>query len=187
MGQLYPGMVGRQFDYREKTLFDFHEGQMRGDDLIHNGGWYNKLGEKIGWGDLSNEDFLTIRAGVEPGECFIILSEADSFWNFVTNIGPIGSMCTTKPTVNFPGIEYVKEHARYVITSNGVFGIDDFPIKEPSYISKPWRGRGRTDVNDEIQVEIVRVNRKDFDLKFQVPPSLWITIHVDKDTSNRIG
>jgi len=175
LGQFYQGMFGRQFDYKEQTLFNFHEGQMRGDDLVHNGGWYNRFGEKIGWGDLSHVDFHTIQAGIEPGECFIILSEGDSFWNFVRQIGLIGSMCTTAPTANAPGMEYVKAHAMYVITSDGFYIVEDHPSKRTSFISKPWRGRGRTDVDETVNVEFSFVNRDDFDLVFQVsfaPPSL---------------
>jgi len=36
--------------------FGICNGQMRSCDFVHNGGWYNKSGEKIGWGDLSPSD-----------------------------------------------------------------------------------------------------------------------------------
>lgn len=33
-------------------LLQLREGQMRtGDSTVHNGGWYNTCGDKIGWGD----------------------------------------------------------------------------------------------------------------------------------------
>lgn len=36
--------------------FGLKVGAVRGKDLVHNGGWYNGVGEKIGWGDLAVED-----------------------------------------------------------------------------------------------------------------------------------
>ena len=98
-------------------------GQMRGDDFVHNGGWYNAEGEKIGWGDLSKEDLERIvkhMAG-ELTEVFVVMGEHDSFWPFVTSLGPLGALCETDATEKNPGLDYVAEKARYVITGNGIF------------------------------------------------------------------
>lgn len=121
MAQLTKGMFSHEFDRRNASTFaGLGCGQMRGLDFIHNGGWYNKAGEKLGWGDLSPDDFRRILQELEEGELFIILYERDSFWNFVThNPGIIGSMCTTKPTAEAPGVDFVAEKCAYIIAARG--------------------------------------------------------------------
>jgi hypothetical protein len=99
---------------------------MRGRDFVHNNGWYNKVGEKLGWGDLSPEDFRKISLELEKGELFIILSESDSFWNFVTQPGIIGSMAAVKPTEDAPGVDYVAEKARYIIQNGQLYSVDRY-------------------------------------------------------------
>lgn len=127
MAQLTRGMYGNEFN-RTGTVFGLRCGQMRyrPDKITHNSGWYNKLGEKLGWGDLGASDFKRIAKELEDGELFIILGESDSFWNFVTQIGPIGSMLKTTPTIEAPGIDYVASHARFVIAQGKLYFVDDF-------------------------------------------------------------
>lgn len=129
--RLTKGMYGSEFNLKS-DLFGLACGQMRcGGKLTHNSGWYNKSGEKLGWGDLSVADFARIRDGLEEGELFIILCEGDSFWNFVKhNPGIIGSMCKTAPTADAPGVEYVAEHAAYIIST-----------KEVCYVAHKWDTR----------------------------------------------
>jgi hypothetical protein len=134
MAQLTKGLYGHQFE-RASNLFGLSCGQIRGKDFVHNGGWYNKLGEKLGWGDLSTDDFFRIRRELEEGEMFIILDESDSFWNFVTRPGLLGHNAVTKPDVEAPGVDYVAAHARYIITKLpengfGMYVVDDYPRKE---------------------------------------------------------
>ena len=75
---------------------------------------------------------------VTEGELFIILGESDSFWNFVTRPGLIGSMAQTKPTVEAPGVDYVAEHAMYVIARNQLHRIDHYgDSKEETW---EWHG-----------------------------------------------
>ena len=73
--------------------FGLHAGQIRSvnysncrecgidEKLVHNGGWYNREGEKIGWGDLSLGDMENVRRHLEPKGAFIVLSETDSSEN----------------------------------------------------------------------------------------------------------
>lgn len=126
MAQLTKGMYGSEFGRTpESALFGIRCGQIRGHDFVHNGGWYNRTGEKLGWGDLSLADFTNIAKHLEKGELFIILAESDSFWNFVThNPGVIGSMCTTKPDASAPGVDYVAEKAMYVIGPMELYIVD---------------------------------------------------------------
>lgn len=125
MGRLIKGMYDTEFR-STGTLFGLHCCQMRGgpNGVTHNSGWYNRQGEKLGWGDLDANDFQRISRELQDGEFFVILSESDSFWNFVTRLGAIGSMCETRPDVNAPGPDYVAEKALYVIVPGAVYVVD---------------------------------------------------------------
>lgn len=129
MAQLTKGMYGSQFE-RASRLFGLSCGQIRGKDFVHNGGWYNKAGEKLGWGDLAVEDFQKIRRELEEGEMFIILGEQDSFWNFTTTPGLLGHNWGTKPTIEAPGVDYVAAKARFIITKDGYHFVDDHSRKD---------------------------------------------------------
>lgn len=118
--QLTKGMYGNQFN-RASRLFGISCGQMHVGEIVHNGGWYNKDGEKLGWGDLSREDLDRIAAGLDEGEVFVILGEQESFWKFVSHVGSIGSMSVVKPDETAPGKAYVAEHAWYVIEKGKVW------------------------------------------------------------------
>ncbi len=112
---LAKGMYGHEFD-RTGNQFGLRCGQMRRNDLVHNGGWYNKEGEKLGWGDLSEADLITIRDGLEESDVFIILSEMDSYWNFPVQAKQEG-------TSEAPGKKYVAEHAKFYITKGTIHSV----------------------------------------------------------------
>ncbi|MBX4204947.1 MAG: hypothetical protein KW788_02010 [Candidatus Doudnabacteria bacterium] len=124
--QLTKGMYGHQFRNASR-MYGLSCGQMRGDDMVHNGGWYNAAGEKLGWGDLSRQDFERISSEIEEGEIFVVLYEGDAFWKFVThNPGIIGSMCKTRPDAEAPGVDYVAQKAAWIITRGKVFHVSDY-------------------------------------------------------------
>lgn len=137
MAQLIKGMYGHEF-HNESTLFGIRCGQMRADDFVHNGGWYNKLGERLGFGDLSHDDFRKISEELNKDELFIVLGESDSFWNFVDhNPGLIGSMCGVKPTAEAPGVDYIADKCAYIIGKNQLFFVDRYGTRtEESF----WSG-----------------------------------------------
>jgi len=93
--------------------------------IIHNGGWYNHAGEKIGWGDLTTDEFRKVAAEIEEGEIFIVLGERASFWNFVVQPAVIGSLCDAQPEEKDPGLEYVAKHARFAIMKDRICRIAD--------------------------------------------------------------
>lgn len=98
-------------------------GAIRSRDLVHNGGWYNTLGEKIGWGDLSEDDFVNIQAALGEGELFVVIPEYASFWKFVTHIGMTGDFCKTTKEEKNPGQDYIIEHLTYLISKEKVYRI----------------------------------------------------------------
>ena len=111
-----------------KRLMGLTCGQMRSkEDVAHNGGWYNKAGEKLGWGDLAHADIPKIQKELEEGELFIVLGEHESFWDFVDfNPGIIGAMCHTKPTAEAPGPDYVAEKCRWIFTRTAGYWINEY-------------------------------------------------------------
>ncbi len=122
MTQLYINMFDRKNGSQFAGLIN---GLVRKDDFIHNGGWYNKKGEKLGWGDLSVDDFRKISSNLVGSDLFIILNENAAFWNFVThNPGFTGAMCTVNPDAESPGFEYVAEKCIYVIAKYRFYFVD---------------------------------------------------------------
>ena len=127
---LTKGMYGSESNNNPIPYFNLRCGQMRWNDLVHNGGWYNKKGEKLGWGDISADDLIHLSNTLPEWEEFYILPERASFWNFVNAIGTIGSACTTAPTIDAPGIEYAKENCRWVISRGTIIlEVDDYVNK----------------------------------------------------------
>ncbi|MDP1689645.1 MAG: hypothetical protein Q8L52_00330 [bacterium] len=114
--RLTKGVYGHQFN-RANNLFGIRCGQIRSHEFVHNGGWYNQQGEKLGWGDLTAADLQRISRELQDGELFVILPESASFWKFVEkeSAGPIGSMCATTSDEQAPGIDYVAAECSYII------------------------------------------------------------------------
>lgn len=130
-------IFGSEFGPWTPNTFGLHSGQMRSlRKMAHNGSWYNQDGVRVGWGDLSADDFLRIQAALETGESFFVLPES-SFWRFVTNIGPTGATSTVNPIIDYPGMDYIKENFRYLITRDGFFY-----NKAASYLPGPMTVHG---------------------------------------------
>lgn len=135
---LTKAMFGSEFSPRSPK-FGIQSGQMRsgyGDDLkgkwTHNSGWYNRLGEKLGWGDLSAADFKRIQEEIEEGDFFVVLCESDSFWAFVKNPRPtFGWDQDTERTADNPGVDYIVEKAMWVVEKGHIYSVG--PKKEPPY------------------------------------------------------
>jgi len=135
--RLIPGMYGEEFNAK-RGLFDLHCGQMSGGGFGHNSGWYNVLGEKIGWGDLDKDDMRNIMDGLEDGEMFITMGEQDSFWAFTEKAGGFGWLNKQKPTEQKPGLDYVIGHCRYIIVKGHVFRRAEYGKKEPYEYYGVW-------------------------------------------------
>lgn len=91
----------------KKTPFGFLNNQMRLDSIIHNAGWFNIKGERIGCGDLSLKDLQTIAKSIPAGEIFIALNEADSGWNIPSELNH-----------SEPGFHYVINNAVWIVAKS---------------------------------------------------------------------
>lgn len=105
--QLTPEM----FDNKEHFGLTSSQMRSRDDKLAHNGGWYNRDAVKLGWGDLSVQDFVRIAAELPDGELFIVLDETSSHWKFVEGLD-LDELS--------PGQKYIADHCMYII-SHGRF------------------------------------------------------------------
>lgn len=52
---------------------------MKARKVSHNGRWYNKQGEYLGWGDLDSADLKSILQGMPEDEVFYVLPESAMF------------------------------------------------------------------------------------------------------------
>lgn len=107
-------------------LFGLRYEQMRlfEETVAKNAGWYNRQGEKLGFGDLSSSDFRRISNELIDDELFIVMYEHDSFWDFQENFRKLqdsGRSTNGYPWMDSPGIAYVAEYAMYVIASGERF------------------------------------------------------------------
>lgn len=98
------------------TQIGLHEGSIRAMPVVHNGGWYNSEGIKIGWGDLDASDFNKIQSILKDNEVFVVLNETDSYWNFVTKLADITYFNEVSKEEKHPSKTYIAENALYVIT-----------------------------------------------------------------------
>lgn len=149
-------------------LFGLHDGQISDPDKVHNGGWYNLVGEKLGWGDLSPEQILRISQEIEENELFIVLSEHDSFWCYVKEFGDTGEDCETdEARMLWPGIEYVMEKCKLIIRKGMVEAVADWNPTHPysTEFNCEWINRQQA---KEIIKEYVLRYRKDWEFVFRM-------------------
>lgn len=139
--QLTKGMYGRESGPDPASQpFGLHRGQMRGNDLVHNGGWYNRRGEKLGWGDLSAEDIVRISREIAEDKIFIILSEKNSSSDLFTCSGATCSLAQTKRNMEVPGPEYVAEKCFIIIGHGEIWWVmDDEYLRQPNEETMEYR------------------------------------------------
>ncbi len=124
--RLIKGMFGTQ-RRRNETFLKLKCGKIHANRVRKDCGWYNKKGEKLGWGDLSPDDFLNIKRLLKPAELFIVLSRSDSQDAFVTEHSSImGSLSEVTPDIEAPGVEYVAETCIYIITNDTIYMVDSY-------------------------------------------------------------
>jgi hypothetical protein len=108
------------FAERAANPFNIVSGQMRSYDFVHNGGWYNKKGQKLGWGDLSPDSFADIAQHLPADEVFIVLPESASHWDFVKFTE---THMVVDATAENPGPTYCAEKASYFVHGGVVYKV----------------------------------------------------------------
>jgi hypothetical protein len=103
--------------------FELRTGQRRepayrdGTRIIKNAGWYNKDGDRLGWGDLDATDIDRITAQLEPDEYFVVLGQQDAFHDFEAQWRRANPRNKRTPNIAAPGRIYIAQRARYIIGS----------------------------------------------------------------------
>jgi hypothetical protein len=124
MTELKKGMYEYISSKKPSKLFGIVYGQTRPRfcRLAKNAGWYNKNGEKLGFGDLSSQDLNNISQDIKENELFIVLNESDASWYFT----PTGKGAK-KPKLkeDSPGKDYVSNHCYFLVTRKKVFYVSD--------------------------------------------------------------
>jgi hypothetical protein len=137
--------------YSGTSRFGLMGGQCRNraTSLARNAGWYNKTGEKLGWGDLSVLDARRIAAGLRKGELFLVLSEKAAWLDFVTHVKRgRKSYMKISPREKAPGKRYVADHATYVFAPRKLYLVDRYGVLK----RRVWRYRG-------LVFEVIRPDR----------------------------
>lgn len=137
-------------------LFGLQEGAMKTADFVHNGGWFNTKGEKLGWGDLSITDIQRIAECLQEGELFLILSERDSYWDHVkiTTEGNALVHNVDKEAEMSQGQEHMIECTRYAIAPGKVYAV------KSKYSPLDWKP-GPSTIGDHRTDEALNVENID--------------------------
>ena len=124
MTRLTQGMYGSEMS-RKSNLFGLRCGQMHAHPkFTHNSGWFNKAGEKLGWGDLSGADMLRIAGELKSGETFTVLGEGDSYWE----------LCGGDLSESNPGLDYIEKCAMYVLIPGKICNVNKWNDNPPATI-----------------------------------------------------
>jgi hypothetical protein len=135
----------------KKTPFGLLNNQVRIDNAIQSGGWFNIKGDRLGAGDLTMEDMARIAKDIPEVEAFIILNEADSTWNLPAHLDRTA-----------PGIDYCISKAVWVIAKTNIGNLilrvrDDIQETEKDLVEKDG-------------IKYLRITRADLWKSFNTPP-----------------
>lgn len=117
----------------EATFADLKPGQLRNQPpeihrrIVRDASWYNRAGRRVGWGDLTTDDFRRIqqdlrnpRWAIDDDELFVVLGDLESDWHYMrahhSNPDRLGDQ-----TVLEPGQDYVAHHGTFMISREGFY------------------------------------------------------------------
>ena len=130
------------------NTFGLMYAQNRTDEVIRNAGWFNKAGEKLGWGDLSIRDMDNISALLPDGELFLALSEADSNWNMPSNIDRFA-----------PGLDYVMQNVVWLVSAFKATNDTKYLVKDFITIGSAMHSNNTSVFKSEDQVDYYEITR----------------------------
>lgn len=91
--------------------------------VVRNAGWFNKRGERLGFGDLSRGDLVGISEGLNQNELFVVLNDDDSYRSFTRGEVPWDKF-------QIPGIEYIVDHFEVMVQKGLVLIPEGHQINE---------------------------------------------------------
>ena len=102
-------------------LFGLRCDQTPPEPLLHNAGWYNANGERLGWGSLTAIDLRKIASALTQREAFVVLTEIDTFWeNAPWNDSYRDILEPTEGLVDAPGPAYIARKCCFVVIKDRV-------------------------------------------------------------------
>lgn len=135
MPLLVKGVYGCETNSK-KTPFGLLNQQFRVDGLLNNAGWFNRAGDKLGFGDLAIHDLHTISVAIPKGESFIVLSEFDTAWDIPSHLDSTS-----------PGSDYVIQNCVWYVCSNAIYRV---------------RSDGKLEEADRDGIKYTRISRQEF-------------------------
>lgn len=107
------------------SLFGLKTGQWRNppDRVMKDAGWYNQLGQRLGFGDLDTQDLKRIMQALLEEEVFIILDRMAAYFDFRKEYAKVMGVYT-EPDCSVPGILYVSQKAEYIVTTGQIYRVE---------------------------------------------------------------
>lgn len=102
--------------------FGLSNGQCLADELVHNGRWFNRRGEYLGWGDLDEQSIRAIRDGLTGDEMFLVMTEYDFCIYINDRVGTYRWESLDAATRR----RYVYDYAHYLFVPGKIYDILDF-------------------------------------------------------------
>lgn len=112
----------RSRDRAPSHRFDLGDGQCLTDSFVHNGRWFNRQGQLLGYGDLSEHNLSTIADELEAGELFLVMREYDFCIDIKNRKG-------TYDWESLPTDErrqYVYDHTTFLVAPGKVYEMGGF-------------------------------------------------------------
>jgi len=75
--ELIDRVFQRSRDHAPSHRFGLGDAQCVADSFVHNGRWFNRQGQLLGYGDLSKQNLSTIADELKDGELFLVMREFD--------------------------------------------------------------------------------------------------------------
>lgn len=136
MSRLTKGLFDQDVARGVQPLFGLRSSRMACSEIVHNGGWYNLAGEKLGWGDLSAVDIIRLMAELQGDEAFLVIGEHATHWAFTRHDRARFGTAGMDPSA--PGLVYVLKHLRWVILLGVAYQVSDNHKGGPTVDQKGW-------------------------------------------------
>jgi hypothetical protein len=114
-----------------KPLFGICRGQMRVSNLragkwklMHNAVWYNKLGETVGLGDLTDDDFRNIAGGISSEDIFLTLRESDTYPPTILKRLGYDDITGINEADYSPGLEYILDYTPFIVMNGTCYMVN---------------------------------------------------------------
>ncbi len=103
---------------------------------VHNAGWYDETGKRIGFGDISLRNLVAVANGLKDNERFIVLCEEDATserkyytWLDTHPKEPVGVL------VHHPGMGYLAAHCLFIVCPGALFTLNTRGVIDYEFVN----------------------------------------------------